>query len=189
MASSLTLLSMRLVVLAVVCLGAVACDSSEEVTPTPPATDLNTPTPPFATICYAGQPGCGTPVPLPTGDAVLAGDQLRAKEIALADPVVAGVLGSTTFYVRGVGDLIVHDEVIGGVVEIVLDQPLTVDADLPAADFGYRGGESNPSTQIQYPPPYYIDGATHITVDDTRSLFVSVDLNRRKVIQVIAAPF
>jgi hypothetical protein len=179
---------MRWVALAVFCLAAVACNSSEEITPTPAATDVDTSTPPIVTPCFAGRPGCETPLPVPTGEAVLAGDQLQAKEIALADLVVTGVLGSATFYVRGVGDLIVRDEVIGGVVEIVLDQPLAVDADLPYMDGGHRGGESNP-TQIEYPPPYYMDGVTHVTVDDTRSLFVSVDLNRGKVVGVVAAPF
>lgn len=178
--------------LAIVCLAVAACSSGdEELVPssTIATRDANTPTPQIApTVCFAGELGCPTVEPTSTGDPVLTADQERAKQIALADPVVAGVLGDAEYRVTGVGDLTIHGEVIGGDVTIALDQPLMVDADLPFIDAGFRGGDSNP-TQIELPPPYYIDGTTHITVDDTKSLFVSVDLNRGKVIQVIAAPF
>jgi hypothetical protein len=174
---------------------AVACGSSEEglddatASPTPQRTQAaGTPAPPPGTSCTIDEPGCGPG--LTSSPPPLTADQERAKQIALADPVVVGVLGSATYQVTGVSDFSVRDNVvIGGVITIALDQPLLVDADLPYIDMGYRGDEGNGTPQIQLPPPYYIDGVSHTTQFDTKSLFIDVDLNREKVVSIIAAPF
>ncbi len=189
---------MKLLALAIglaVMLAAVACSDSQEALDDATASATSqrteaagTPAPPFAATCTIDEPGCGPG--LDTGSPPpLTADQERAKQIALADPVVISVLGAASYQVTGVAGFSVRDSVvIGSVITIALDQPLLVDADLPYIDMGYRGEEGN-GTPIDLPPPYYIDGVSHTTQFDTKSLFIDVDLNRGKVVSIIAAPF
>ena len=161
----------------------VACGGEEELM----GADVQTPTgPPIATPCSREDPACttGTSEPHPG----LSEEQARrAVELATQDARVMQLLQGVDYELRGAGVWELRGELTGAAVAIDLNEPLSIDGELPAVDLGVRGSEGN-ETHIDLPPPYYVERTEHYDID-ALSLYISVDLNREKVVAIFPVPF
>jgi hypothetical protein len=143
--------------------------------------------PPIATICPLGD-ACNRPTATEVLFQGFTPEEVqKAKDVVTNDPSFIQILNGAPYEIVNGGRTEIHDEVFADIM-VALGGPLSIDADLPTADMGYRGGESNPGTQIEFPPPYYIEGTSHTTID-AQSMAVTVDLTRGKVIDILPLPF
>jgi hypothetical protein len=171
---------------------AVACGGEEEAIPTGLATVQTTPTPPLltptlaATPCTRDDPACMPDESEVPFQGLTAEEVQEAKDVAANDATLTRILNGAPHQIPNGGRSEVHGEVFV-TLTVGLDAPLSIDADLPYADMGYRGDEGN-GTQIELPPPYYIEGTGHMTIE-ALSLVVTLDLTRGKVIAILPLPF
>jgi len=114
-------------------------------------------------------PDCGTTMPSLTRD-----QETAAQEIALADARLRQVLGSSAYAMESVASWTAGTCLIGAVPQFRLSEPPTITMDWPV--LRWNGLDDRPV----YPP-----SAWRATVIGLTDVYVSVDLERREVMQIL----
>ncbi len=122
--------------------------------------------------CRTGPKRCTGDSPMaPVG---LTDARLRAaRALALHDPRVAGLLGSTTRIVQASPWSSCGHVRLGAVIDISLLRPISVKGDFPFISFGKEKKAHA-----------YAEGVLHVDADGMDSVAVSVDLTRHRVVSI-----
>lgn len=155
---------------------AVACSSSEEstITDTPQQTIDATPVSP------GGAPSADPILTVGPGDDT-------AISIVETDPLMNELFPGRR--VISVSPWYMDDEHRASVVNVYLDPPVDIDANLPYAYIGDFANEGSTRLATPLPDPGYELRSTHITMSGVQSLAVAVDVAAGRVIQILPIPF